>query len=48
MISLMTSKNGLIHEVRIRNAWAGRVSGCMLGKPLEQLSMRKGAAALKA
>ena len=32
---------------RIRNAWAGRVSGCMLGKPIEQLSMRRGRVALR-
>lgn len=27
---------------RIRAAWAGRVSGCMLGKPLEVMSFEKG------
>ncbi|PDH67107.1 MAG: hypothetical protein CNE88_08390 [Acidimicrobiales bacterium MED-G01] len=48
MITRMDSKNGSLHETRIRNAWAGRVSGCMLGKPVEQLSMRKGAAELQA
>ncbi|HJM00275.1 MAG TPA: ADP-ribosylglycohydrolase family protein [Acidimicrobiales bacterium] len=48
MITLMPTKNGSSHENRIRNAWAGRISGCMLGKPIEQLSMRKGAAELEA
>ncbi len=33
-------------EARIRNAWLGRVSGCMLGKPVEILSMREGHDAL--
>ena len=33
-------------EPRIRNAWLGRVSGCMLGKPVEILSMRQGHDAL--
>ena len=33
-------------ETRIRAAWAGRVSGCQLGKPVELLSMRQGRAAL--
>lgn len=35
-------------STRIRNAWLGRVSGCMLGKPVEILSMREGPAALSA
>lgn len=33
---------------RVRNAWAGRVTGCQLGKPVELLSMRRGHAALTA
>lgn len=32
---------------RLRNAWIGRVSGCMLGKPVEMLSMRRGHAVLQ-
>ncbi len=31
---------------RLRNAWAGRISGCQLGKPVELLSMRRGHEAL--
>lgn len=34
-------------EARIRNAWLGRVSGCMLGKPVEMLSMMQGHDALQ-
>ena len=33
-------------ETRLRNAWLGRVSGCMLVKPVEILSMREGHDAL--
>lgn len=46
MISCM-SEDEVSYRSRIRNAWAGRVSGCMLGKPVEQLSMRKGREALQ-
>jgi ADP-ribosylglycohydrolase len=30
------------YPVRIRNAWAGRVSGCLLGKAVEVLSLTQG------
>ncbi len=36
-------RNGnLISRDRIRGAWLGRVSGCLLGKPLEVLSFEQG------
>lgn len=31
---------------RLRNAWLGRVSGCLLGKPLEVLSFQQGRAGI--
>jgi len=43
MITCMTRNSEDVITSRIRNAWAGRVSGCMLGKPVEMLSMRQGA-----
>ena len=36
-----------IDPMRIRRAWEGRVSGCMLGKPLEVLSFQEGRAGLE-
>ncbi|MCZ6618799.1 MAG: ADP-ribosylglycohydrolase family protein [Gammaproteobacteria bacterium] len=33
-------------EIRLRNAWEGRISGCMLGKAVERFSMRQGQQAL--
>lgn len=35
-------------EARLRGAWQGRVSGCMLGKAVEVFSMTQGRAALSA
>ena len=37
-----------IDSSRIRAAWQGRVSGCMLGKPVEVLSFQQGRAGLHA
>ncbi len=42
----MTSQT--VEAARIRSAWQGRVSGCMLGKPVEVLSFEEGQAGLEA
>ena len=47
MIVGMPSEDNVSYRSRIRNAWAGRISGCMLGKPIEHMSMRKGREALR-
>jgi ADP-ribosylglycohydrolase len=36
----------VVDPVRIRNAWAGRISGCQLGKAVEALSVTRGREAL--
>ena len=46
MINPMSAPSVNGHKQRIAQAWAGRVSGCMLGKPIEMMSMRKGPANL--
>jgi ADP-ribosylglycohydrolase len=37
-----------VERARIKGAWEGRVSGCMLGKPLELVSILQGRDALRA
>jgi ADP-ribosylglycohydrolase len=38
--------SAVVDPVRIRNAWAGRISGCQLGKAVEALSVTRGREAL--
>ena len=43
----MMSEDISISTDRIRGAWLGRVSGCLLGKPLEVLSFEEGRSGLR-
>lgn len=37
-----------VEIARVRSAWQGRISGCILGKPVEVLSFREGVDGLRA